>query len=141
MINTAFTRTIIPTSQTNSDTALAALLKGQLYKGNGYETIIACYDSMRFLDYKEQQIAVFIPSTKQLLIDIGELSSAQGLISKYNKVLRKFNLSCGLKEGQPWVKQLPGVAHSYSYYDGLITIDLRRTKECTRQSLWFMSYC
>lgn len=141
MINSIYHKTVIPTGQLKSNQALAALLKGQTYNADGYEAIIGLYDTMRFLDYREKQLVAYIPTTNRLIIDLNDLSSNQGLISKYNKILKKFNLSCGLKEGKPWVKQQTGIAHSYSFYDGILIIDLKRTKECTRQSLWFMTYC
>ena len=140
MINTSFTNPI-SIGQQAMDKAAAALFKGKPFNANGYEVIVGTLDVMRFIDYNSVQIAVFLPTSMRMLFNLQFIVQHPTIISKYNKLLKHFNLRCGLRDGKPFIKQTSGVAYCYSFTDDVLLIDLRRTKECTSQYLWFMNYC
>lgn len=142
MINTALRHnTIIGRGQEESDKALGALLSKKT--GTYGKWRVAGRDKLASysLYYDGWLIAKYSPLFVSAYVMAWQVTDGTIQASVMNRLLKRFNIRCGLRDGSLFFRQLEGVAHQWSEWEGNVKINLRRTRECTSQHLWFMSYC
>lgn len=142
MINTANKHnTIIGRGQTEADMALGMLLQKKTgtygrwqVSGRGITADLSLY-------YDGWLMAKYFPLTGSLWLTAWQITDKNVQVSVMNRLLKRFNLRCGLRDSKLYYKQTAGVAHQWSLWNDNIQINLGRTRECTSQHLWFMTYC
>lgn len=125
-----------PIGQEMSDKALGMLLSRRTGRCAQYMVTgpdICCNYT---LAYKDTDIASFSPVTGRVTI----CARYTDLLSIYNKLLKRFNIRAGTMGNEQYVKRIKGFPHILDVQGTTITIDLRRTCDSTRLSLWFMTY-
>ena len=142
MINTAVKHnSIIGKGQEEADKALGSLLKKKTghygrWQVTGRDSL-ASYN----LYYDGWLMAKYFPLTESLWLTAWQITDKNVQVSVMNRLLKRFNLRCGVRDNTLWYKQTEGVAHQWSLWNDSVQINLGRTRKCTNQHLWFMTYC
>mgnify|MGYP004667616327 FL=1 len=125
-----------PIGQEMSDKALAAMLSRRTGRFGRYMVTGPGLLAEYTLAYKGTDIASFSPVTGRVTL----WACYTGLLSVYNKLLKRFNIRAGSRDNELYVKQTKGFPHIMEAQGTTINIDLRKTCGSTRQSLWFMAW-
>jgi len=140
MINVSFNKHTIAPGQLMASHAIANLLRTKLEAIDKW--IVGTNGKDYYLYYDLFHLVTYNKDTNKLYWHLSVIKDSPWLISKFNSLLKLFNIRCGLRDGEVWVKQLEGFPHIWSYVSsGDLSIDLGRTRACTIKHLWFMSYC
>lgn len=125
-----------PIGQRLSDEALAAMLSRKTGRFGRYMVTGPGVCAEYVLEYNGTEIASFSPVTGRVTI----WACYTGLLSIYNKLLKRFNIRAGSRDNELYVKQTAGFPHILEVQGTTINIDLRKTCGSTRQELWFMTW-
>lgn len=125
-----------PIGQEMSDKALGMLLSRRTGRCARYMVTGPDTCCNYTLAYKGTDIASFSAVTGRVTV----WACYTGLLSIYNKLLKRFNIRAGSRGNELYVKQTKGFPHILEVQGTTINIDLRGTCGSTRQSLWFMTW-
>lgn len=133
---------IIPLVQETADRCLAALLKRRNYQEGRWLVKGDWSDTFCSIEYDGWSMAVYIRVSDRLIFNMNALTENSALTGKMNRLMKRFSLKCGLRDNKPFVKTTDGPWHKWSWTNNdNIAVDLKETRECNRQHLWFMTYC